>query len=106
MVLFWGHITGVARMLWVGRVSNTSLGVSAYSIAIGRPPRAGGIRVAPNANLGLSVAEVGSDGRRAGHPHRHPGRRSSRPQVQAAIAVVHDEAPTAHETDWPQIRPL
>jgi RNA polymerase sigma factor (sigma-70 family) len=27
-------------------------------------------------------------------------------QVQAAIAAVHDEAPSAEETDWPQIRAL
>jgi RNA polymerase sigma factor (sigma-70 family) len=27
-------------------------------------------------------------------------------QLQAAIAAVHDEAPTAEETDWPQIRAL
>jgi predicted RNA polymerase sigma factor len=27
-------------------------------------------------------------------------------QVQAAIAAVHDEAPTADETDWPQILAL
>src|SRR6185437_13250331 len=27
-------------------------------------------------------------------------------QLQAAIAAVHDEAPTAQETDWPQILAL
>lgn len=27
-------------------------------------------------------------------------------QLQAAIAAVHDEAPTAEQTDWPQIRAL
>src|SRR5207247_10481161 len=27
-------------------------------------------------------------------------------QLQAAIAAVHDEAPTAEETDWPQILAL
>jgi predicted RNA polymerase sigma factor len=27
-------------------------------------------------------------------------------QVQAAIAALHDEAPTAEETDWPQIAAL
>ncbi|MGH3210272.1 MAG: RNA polymerase subunit sigma, partial [Trebonia sp.] len=27
-------------------------------------------------------------------------------QVQAAIAALHDEAPTAGETDWPQILAL
>src|SRR2546427_10733650 len=27
-------------------------------------------------------------------------------QLQAAIAAVHDEAPSAHETDWPQILAL
>jgi predicted RNA polymerase sigma factor len=27
-------------------------------------------------------------------------------QVQAAIAACHDEAPTAEDTDWPQIRAL
>lgn len=27
-------------------------------------------------------------------------------QLQAAIAAVHDEAPSAEETDWPQIRAL
>jgi RNA polymerase sigma factor (sigma-70 family) len=27
-------------------------------------------------------------------------------QLQAAIAAIHDEAPSAHETDWPQIKAL
>jgi len=27
-------------------------------------------------------------------------------QLQAAIAAIHDEAPSEHETDWPQIKAL
>src|SRR5207342_2790366 len=45
-------------------------------------------------------------GRRC-HPHPHARHRASRPyQMQAAIAAVHDEAPSADETDWPQILAL
>lgn len=34
---------------------------------------------------------------------RAPGRPPGRYQVEAAIAALHDDAPTAEETDWPQI---
>ena len=46
--------------------------------------------------------------RRGGRPHqRCPGPRA-RPayQLQAAIAALHDEAPSAEATDWPQIMAL
>ena len=45
-------------------------------------------------------------GRRARHRTRWPTAPLGPYQLQAAIAAVHDEAPTADETDWPQILAL
>ena len=45
--------------------------------------------------------------RRGGRPgQRRPGPRAGPYQLQAAIAALHDEAPTAEATDWPQIMAL
>ena len=48
--------------------------------------------------------ETRPDRRGGGAHHRGPPPRSHRPyQLQAAIAAIHDEAPKADATDWPQI---
>ena len=45
-------------------------------------------------------------GRRADHRRRSGTVPLGPYQLQAAIAAVHDEAPTADDTDWPQILAL
>ena len=45
-------------------------------------------------------------GRRARHRDARRAGRSAPYQLQAAIAAVHDEAPRAEDTDWPQILAL
>ena len=44
-------------------------------------------------------------GRRPRHLGAGPRGRSGAYQLQAAIAAVHDEAPSAEETDWPRCSP-
>jgi hypothetical protein len=75
-----------------------------------RPPcRADHRRRLPGAVGRAAARPVGHrpdpGGRGAAHPH--PWHRPGRPlQLQAAIAAVHDEAPSDADTDWPQILAL
>ena len=76
-----------------------------------RPPRRpDGRRTARSFRSPNSNATCGTPRRSTKVSRWSPARWARRPlgpyQLQAAIAAVHDEAPTAEETDWPQILAL
>jgi RNA polymerase sigma factor (sigma-70 family) len=100
-----GEVAGLLALMLLTdarRAARTDAGGSIVPLAEQRRELWDAARIAEGLALVTRTLGAGPRGPHPGHAAQPPGHY----QVQAAIAAVHDEAPIAEETDWPQILAL